>query len=133
MKFLLFFLLPLTASAQQDFDYTLYTRHSQFAGILNKDSSMMALAVERRIVKEESRLFIVPCMNTGNAQEYKIQYLGVRFEKLSDSLPVLSAGKEMTSFEYITEDKKYTLSIWPTIPLLEIHDANSGKLYGRYY
>ncbi len=132
MRVLLFLLLPLMASAQQDFDYTVYTRHSQCPIFLNPDSSLVELLLERRIVKDGSHLTIIPCMNTGNTMEYEMEYQGNHFGKTPIHIGILSEI-EMMSFEYATRDLKYNISIWPTIPLVEIHEFKSGKLYDRYY
>lgn len=126
--------LPLFTSAQQDFDYALYTRHAQCPLFLEKDSSMTELMLERRIVKEGSRLTITPCMNTANTMEYTIQFQGFHTAKPRPPINRFFFGDtEMLAFEYATEDQKYFISIWPEVPLVEIHEFNTGKLYNRYY
>jgi hypothetical protein len=133
MKLLLFLLLPLGALAQQDFDYALYTRHELIPGIVAVDSFPIDMHVERRIVKDGAHLQIIPCSNTGEALEYRIDFQGFHFGKLSDSIQNIFGGTETMSLEYLSGDQKYRISIWPMIPLVEIHDVLSGKLYDRYY
>jgi len=133
MKFLLPLLfLPFAAFAQQDFDYALYTRHSQCSLFKSKDSIEIELLLERRIVKEGSHLKIVPLMNTGNTVEYGIQFQGCSFGNIPRNRYVFN-GDQIVCFNYATEDMKYRISIWPTIPLVEIHEAGTGKLYTNYY
>jgi hypothetical protein len=135
MKLLLpLLLLSVSVSAQQDFDYALYTRHSQCPVFLNKDSSMVELSLERRIVKEGSRLTISPCMNTGNTQEYHIHFEGFSTHPAREPMnKFFWHDSDMTALEYSTEDLKFNITIWPLVPLLEIHEFGSGKLYDRYY
>lgn len=132
MKHLLLLLLPLGAFAQQDFDYAIYTRHEKNSLLMAGDS-LVILSVERRIVKEGSHLEIIPCSNTGEAQDYKIEFQGFHFAPLSDSLQTIFGGTEMMSLVYLSGDQKYRINIWPMIPLLEIHDSRTGILYDRYY
>lgn len=136
MKLILLLLfLPIFAAAQQDFDYALYTRHSESALIRNKDSSLFPLLTERRIVKEGSKLTITPLMNTGNTRQFTIQFQGFDFGKAP--LPnnrFFFGDAEIVSFHYATEDQKYYIKIWPTVPLVEFYILGTGgELYERFY
>lgn len=135
MKLLfLLLLLPFGASAQQDFDYAIYTRHSQHGAILIRDSALAELSIERRIIKEGIRLTIASCQNPGNATEFKIHFEGFGLNKIVPrNANTFFGGQHMESLEYVTDDQKYSISIWPTIPLVEIHETKTGKLYARYY
>lgn len=137
IKFLLLFLLPAVAFAQQDFDYTLNTRHSQMSQVYDKDSSMAVLALERRIVKQGGRIFVTSTGNTADEEEYKIKFLGVKFGPVPKDVITLLSGTESMSFEYVTEDGKYRISTWPMIPIVEIY-LNCGpgpppELFKRYF
>ena len=133
MKVLLFLLLPLFSLAQQDFDYTLYTRHSQCPVFLNPDSSMTELSIERRIVKEGSDLRIIPCSNTGNADQYILHFEGFQFDSIPPINRFFFGNERMLFFDYVTDDMKYRIKIIPDIPLVDIYEFKSGKLYDRYY
>jgi len=135
MKLLfLFFLLPFAASAQQDFDYTIYTRHADMpVNGIRGDSNYLQLLLERRIVKEANRLTVIPISNTGNAVEYKINFYGVQFGEVPSYSHSLLEGTKTFSFQYVTEDLKYKFSIWPTIPLVEVQEPKTGRTLDRYY
>lgn len=126
--FFLFFLLPFAVSAQQDFDYTLYTMHADLTAV---DSGKAKLTLVRRIVKEANKFTVMSTNNTGDAIDYKIQFLGVRFGKLGYQSHSIFAGEQMMFFVYSSEGK--TIEIWPTIPMVEIHNAFTEELIERYY
>lgn len=133
MKILFFLFLPVFCVAQQDFDYKLYTRHSECPVILSADDTTMEeLTIERHIIKDGIHLSIIPCNSTGNALEYEMEYQGNHFGKTPQHSGLM-AEAYMMSFEYVTHDLKYSISIWPTIPVVEIHELSTGKLLGRYY
>lgn len=133
MKFLLMLLLPTVALAQQDFDYVLNTRHRQMTLIKDSDSSMVVLSSYRRIVKQGARLTVTSTDNTADEQEFRIEFYGVHFGPVPKDANSLLSGSETMSFQYLTEDKKFRISVWPTIPIVEFYVVATYKLFERYY
>lgn len=76
---LIFICIHFSVYSQQDFDYTLYTRHCVVSNLMKKDSSLEELLLERQIIKQNNVLKIVSLSNTGNTQEYKINFQGFQW------------------------------------------------------
>jgi hypothetical protein len=68
-------LAAVRASAQKDFDYTIYTTKADYSGI---DSNKVGLHVTlmRKVQKEANVLKIISLTNTGEAETYNISYVG---------------------------------------------------------
>jgi len=77
--FSLLFLVPFLAQSQKDFDYTIYTTKATHE--VDTSEQKLDISVLRKFKKEGNTLKVVSLVNTGDAVEYKLQYLGVQFEK----------------------------------------------------
>ena len=72
---ILLFIISINATAQKDFDYTIYTNNMVLSGM---DSSYdgSKLFVLRKIHKEANVIKIISLTNTGDAQTFNIKYMG---------------------------------------------------------
>lgn len=73
LLFMFLFAAPLVVCAQKDFDYTIYTTR---LSLRDSSEKTLELSVLRKFQKEGNRLKVVSLVNTGDAVEYKLAYLG---------------------------------------------------------
>lgn len=95
-KLLLLLLLPAFAQAQRDgrvdiakdFDFTFYTMHY--------GDKRLEMLLPRRIKKEGDRLYIGSLNSTSSVQEYKLNFVGMQADKLTELIYVTGDSIKIT-------------------------------------
>ena len=123
MKKLIIFLIaimPLIVSAQTDFDYTFSTSKM----LTTIDSQKVQLIMFRTIKKEGRTIRLIPT-NTGDEQEYKVEFYGVQRNENVDYLSyhVLLINDEKPTSIYLV------ILINPMQQTVEIRGRDSRILY----
>ena len=127
----------LSARAQQDFDYTLYTSHLITNKVMKNDSVYNELRGERQIIKVNNVLKIVYLQNTGSTVEYKIAYQGVSWGQDPANKGYYKVQADQMFFYYtsgdVYSDSYYIIKVNPVTPLVIITKKGDGKFLSEYY
>lgn len=123
--------VSISSNAQQDFNYTIFTRHRQLSLFKIDDSTLEELHANRSIVKVNTRIEIVDIQNTGSSYGFDISYQGIQYDTKDNKIYLVYSLKSYPWKDAKAED----LYMWvdPLTPLVEIKSFKDRNYVDKYY
>lgn len=124
--------IGVACQAQQDFNYTIFTRHRQVSVFKSRDSTMLELEHVCSIIKTNTTIEVVNLQNTGNSYKYEVSYQGTQWDgERTDHMWFYYSVNEGPA--WVKAKYEYYILVDPIRPMMEIHSYKDRKYIDKYY